>query len=49
MGVVGGCQQRRQQYSGEECRGKVGGKKEAQPQLMEWMLRGSGRRGMGRE
>lgn len=39
-----------QQHSGEECRwGEVGRKKEARPQLTEWMLRGSGGRGMERE
>lgn len=38
-----------QQHSGEECRwGEVGRKKEARPQLTEWMLRGSGGRGMER-
>lgn len=35
-----------QQHSGEECRrGEAGRKKEARPQLTEWMLRGSGGRG----
>lgn len=54
MGMVGGvsAEETLQQHSGEECRwGGVGGEgeKEARPQLTEWMLRGSGGRGMGRK